>query len=244
VPNQLRIEGDWPSPITLSRGWSRASARRWNDEADDVLIKLDRGGVEFLKAVTNEVIDISHAATLSPALYPSATRVWKRCGYSEVQRLEIMERSTTRTAGIERPPVTVAATVDWDRIVAIDKAAFEGFWRMNGDGLREALAVTPTSAMLVAESTDDGGGSTLSGFAIVGAQWNVSYLQRIAVHPEASGAGIGSSLVAAALRWGAGQAASTMVLNVRGENPKARRLYEKAGFSSTGTYLRVLRYDA
>jgi anaerobic selenocysteine-containing dehydrogenase len=42
---------------------------------------------------------------------------------------------------------------DWDPIVAIDRAAFEPFWRLGQRGLREALASTKRSLLLTTESS-------------------------------------------------------------------------------------------
>ena len=68
-------------------------------------------------------------------------------------------------------------------------------------------------------------------------------MERIPVHPELSGKNIGADLVRAALSWDGKTAAQTMVLNVREENVRARSLYSKEGFASTGTALRILRYE-
>lgn len=230
----MDIAGRWPSPITISRGWARAKARPWNQEATDAFVRLDRGGVDFLEAATDYLAELTGAAVYSPAMYPSSTRVWTRAGYVETHQLEILERSTQNAA----PPegIKVLTVVDWSRIQEIDDAAFDGFWRMSTDGLKEAIASTKRAVVLAV------GEEAIDGYAIVGAQWNVSYLQRIAVHPDRSGAGMGSVLLRAALSWGRQQAATTMVLNVRDENTRARRLYKKEGFSSTGTRLRILRY--
>lgn len=128
---------------------------------------------------------------------------------------------------------------DWPRILEIDRGAFEGFWRMSLDGLKEAVASTKRSAVLEVRQDRD-----LIGYAIVGAQWDVSYLQRIAVSPEHYGRSLGSDLVRAALRWGKKAQARLMVLNVREENTRARSLYVKEGFTVTSTRLRIMRYGA
>lgn len=118
----------------------------------------------------------------------------------------------------------------------IDRLAFQGFWRMSPAGLTEAMSSTARSVVLTVGDTE------ILGYAIVGAQWNVSYLQRIAVRPEQAGKNVGSDLVRAALAWARKTSAQTMVLNVRNENARARRLYSKEGFAPTGTALRILRY--
>ncbi len=232
----VRIEGEWPGRIQLSRGWARASARPWNHLAPDALLRLDRGGLDFLEAATDAVAELAGASVYSPAVYPTATRIWRRAGYGEVEQLEIFECAT---ASAEFPDsVREVDDIDWGRIQAIDDEAFDGFWRMSADGLKEALASTRQASLLLA------GDDAIDGYAIVGAQWNASYLQRIAVHPASTKRGLGRALVNAALAWGRRKASPTMVLNVRDENVRAREVYAKAGFHTTGVRLRILRYGS
>jgi len=236
VSPRLRIEGRWPAPVTLSRGWARASARLWNDDTPDAFLRLDRGSGDFLTAASEDLVDLSQASVYSPALYRSSTRIWLKCGYEEVFHLDVMERPVTSTRSAPTSLVVESAKPDWDALIDIDRHAFQGFWRMSVDGLTEAMSSTTRSVVLTV------GDTRVTGYAIVGAQWNVSYLQRIAVHSEYRGRNNGSDLVRAALSWARKKSAQTMVLNVREENVRARRLYSKEGFTPTGTTLRILRY--
>lgn len=108
---------------------------------------------------------------------------------------------------------------------------------MGSDGLKEAIRATTNSAVLIQTAESD-----LVGYVIVGAQWGVAYLQRIAVHPDHRGKNIGSDLVRGAINWARRTTSQVMVLNVRNENGPARSLYAKEGFTATGTQLRILRY--
>ncbi len=171
----------------------------------------------------------------SPALYPGSTRVWLRAGFEEVNRLGIMERSLARPT---EPAVGVfeEADVDWPALESVDKQAFEGFWRMSVEGLVEAVEATSKSAVLARRES-----GRLAGYAIVGTQTGVSYLQRIGVHPDYRGNGFGRQLVRAAISWARSTPSTVMVLNVRDENTPARSLYTREGFTATGTHLRMLR---
>lgn len=233
----FRVRGNWPSPITFSRGWARAVARPWNDEAPDAFVRLERGRSDFLRSATETVASMSGSGVFSPAMFSPAMRVWIRAGYEEVRHLEVMERPLG--ASIEETSIEIEETTtpDWARLLQIDRAAFEGFWRMSLDGLKEALASTDPSSVLTARV--DG---RVAGYAIVGTQWGTSYLQRVAVDPDRGGRGIGTGLVTAAVRWARKTAAASMVLNVRPENVTAKRIYERSGFSTTGRHLRILRF--
>jgi ribosomal protein S18 acetylase RimI-like enzyme len=233
----LHLDGAWPSPVTITRGWSRARARPWNADSADAFLRLERGGTDFLLHATHAVLDLGVGTVMSPPLYTSATRVWRRGGYDTAHRLQVMERSL---ASPSLPPVhsvLPASDPDWKRIVEIDDAAFHPFWRLGRLGLQEALSSTRRSVLLIARRDGE-----VAGYAIVGSQWGAAYLQRIAVDPIHAGTGVGSDLVRTALAWGR-PSSPTMVLNVHAENSAARRLYAREGFRDTGTTLHILRFE-
>lgn len=201
------------------------------------LVRLDRGGTEFLIGVRDELVGITGDDVYSPALYPGSTRVWRRAGFEEYARLAVMERSLASLPDRETRGVVTVENPDWDMILDIDRAAFEGFWGMSRLGLEEAHETNPATVLLTVSTNQDP-----EGFAIVGSQWGVAYLHRIAVHPSRAGHGLGGALLETALRWGATNGARSMVLNVRSDNRRAQELYERSGFTTTGTNLLVLRH--
>ncbi len=214
-----------------------ARARPWNDVSSHAYLRLERGGVSFLRAATRTLIDLDVPSVLSPALHLSSTRVWRRSGYLPAHRLQVMERPLT--ASIPSPSRQVLPTLEpqWARVVAIDNLAFEPFWRLGRLGLQEALESTQQSVLLEVRE-----GGVLAGYAIVGSQWGSSHLQRLAVDPAFSGSGVGSDLVRASLHW-ARTASPSIALNVHPENVAARRLYQREGFRDTGSFLHILRYE-
>lgn len=236
---QLRVDGTWPGHMTLSSGWYRARVRPWNDSVTAPMIRLDRGGGEFLTSITRYLNDIGEFVAYSPALYPDSTGVWERGGFKAHVRLELMEH------GLRSPPhpgqvldVITTAEPDWSKIHDLDSRSFHGFWTMSETGLREAFETNRTSTVLQIFAE-----ATLAGYAIVGMQWGIGYLHRIAVSPEAGGAGRGAALLDSALVWARAHGARSMILNVRNENQRALRLYERGGFTKTGSSLVVLRHD-
>jgi ribosomal-protein-alanine N-acetyltransferase len=238
VESLLRVEGSWPGSISLSAGWYRARARPWNEAIADPMLRLERGGADFLRLVTAHLHGQGVEAVYSPALYPSATDVWRRAGFDDFVSLDIMERPLVGMPfPVDDTGVVIERRPDWEQILEVDRLAFEGFWGMSRLGLREAQKTNRTSAVLVATAEGN-----VSGYAIVGMQWSTVYLHRIAVRPEEGGRGLGSALLVSALDWGTRSGGNSMVLNVRPENTKAKRLYERMGFVSATTALEVLRH--
>ncbi len=175
---------------------------------------------------------------MSPALYPSATRIWRRVGYQNDIELQVMEKQM----GAERHDFKRVDTLG-DRnnkiLEEIDRMAFDDYWHMDGPGLQEAVDATPRQQVFVSFADNDP-----VGYAIVGAQLGVSFLQRIAVVPAHQGEGLGSELMHASFHWAASKGAATMLLNVREENAGARTMYRSLGFVDTKNILEVLRYQA
>lgn len=237
MASRLHIEGLWPAPVSITRNWAKAHARPWNDETPDAFLRLDRGGVAFLNETSDHLAELSGHGVYSPAVFGSSARIWEKSGYRPAFELDMMERSLNQGTAAPASPVTETAVPYWSDLMSIDLAAFTGFWRMSEAGLREAAGAATKSAVFTVE--DDG--ETI-GFAVVGIQWGVSYLQRIAVHPDHVGSGLGTDLVRASIAWARHTSAPVMVLNVRPENSRAIALYEKEGFSKTASPLQVLRY--
>lgn len=202
------------------------------------MVRVDRGGRDFLSAVVDHLYELGVGSVFSPALFPSSTRLWRRTGFDDYATLDVMERAllgeVARPTDVE---VRTETRPDWDQILEIDREAFEGFWLMSRNGLIEAHDTNRSAVLLTAQSE-----GRLTGYAIVGSQWGTAYLHRIAVRPGDSGRGIGTALLEEAIHWATRTGSRTMVLNVRPENTGAKRVYERAGFTSTRTALRVLRH--
>jgi len=224
--------------VTVRRGWAKALARPWNDEFPDPAIRLERGSHEFLRAVAELLGPRGSGTVYSPALYPAATKVWAWAGFTLFRLLDVMEL----TLGTDmRPPEYVmeaTSAPDWQPLVEIDRLAFDEFWRMSEAGLDEAMRATPRAIVITARVDDE-----VAGYSLVGSQMTVSYLQRVAVAPAFAGRGVGGSLVRASARWASRRGSRALVLNVRPENDRARRLYQREGFQTRETSLHLLRYE-
>ena len=118
----------------------------------------------------------------------------------------------------------------------LDALAFDDFWQLGPDGLRDALQATPAARFRVAEGRRGGP----IAYAITGRAGRRGYLQRIAVHPDARRQGLGRVLVFDALRWLRHHDVQRALVNTQWENHGALALYESCGFRRLPVGLCVL----
>ena len=232
------MRGTWPEQLTLRRGWAKAMARPWNDDFPGVQLRLVRGSKEFVADCATELA-AGYGQVVSPPLPGESQKLWKEAGFKPWLRLDLFSRDLHGRINPPGIPVGNGDPSDWERAIAIDRLAFEPTWRLGAAGLAESREATPRSSFLVSRKE-----SAIVGFAIVGVAGSVSYLQRVAVHPDHQGEGTGRSLVRASLRWGQKHGASSMLLNTQPENTAAARLYMSEGFVRLSYGLDVLKFES
>lgn len=136
-------------------------------------------------------------------------------------------------------PLRRARRRDRAATLAVDHAAFERFWRLDEQGLGDALAATSAVHYRVALSE----ASRPIGYAITGRADHRGYVQRLAVDPAQSGQGVGAALLADGLRWLRRWGARDAVVNTQEGNDRSLRLYQRTGFVLQPEGLAVLRFD-
>jgi len=237
-PFRVTHRGDWPGPLSFRRGWSRADARPWNDATALASLRLLRGGAVFLEACTHQLVELGAPEVLSPPLPKSARSSWRSAGFTEWIDLALMRMSLDEQVAAPDHLVVVADDTPIDHLLAIDSAAFSDFWRFDAHGLTEAIKATGQSSILIIR---DGEGHPAA-FAVVGYGAAISYLQRVAVHPQWQGQGMGRSLVRVAARKARAAGSQVMLLNTQFDNVGAIALYESEGFKLLPEALALLRY--
>lgn len=235
----MRINGDWPNPIALSKGWARAHARPWNRSRVEAYLRLVRGGAGFLKAATAQILAIGPPAVISPPLLAGSQAVWREAGYETYTSLRLLRKSIET----ESEPLLPTAEVKepkWARIVEIDGGAFGADWQVELPALTEAMQSAATTVLLGVhhpEETD-----RLAGYAIVGVSGATGYLQRLAVAPAFQRQGLGRSLTRSSVNWSRRRGARQMILNTKPGNQEAQNLYLSEGFDLLPDRLELLRY--
>lgn len=112
---------------------------------------------------------------------------------------------------------------DLPGVLAVEQASFATLWQRSAT---DFLDVAETYPYFVVAEDEQG---------IVGYQFNAldsvtGYLVRIAVHPRAWGTGVGTRLMAEAVRYFQRRRVWKIVLNTEEENYRAHALYEWFGF--------------
>lgn len=133
-----------------------------------------------------------------------------------------------------------AHRADWPALLEVDALAFDEFWRLDTEGLEDALAATPRSHLRVVRgsSTTRNG---ISAYVAVGRAGTQGYLQRLAVAPDDEGRGLGTALVDHALRWMRRHGAHVAWVNTQEGNTRALTLYQHLGFELEPHPLTVLK---
>lgn len=108
-------------------------------------------------------------------------------------------------------------------VVAVENRCFPQLWRHDAAGFVEIAATHPY--FVVAED-DDG----ICGYQYNAVDASTGYLVRIAVHPRVEGQGVGTRLMAEAVRYFQGCRVWKIMLNTEETNTRAHALYERFGF--------------
>jgi ribosomal-protein-alanine N-acetyltransferase len=118
-------------------------------------------------------------------------------------------------------PFTAA---DLPGVLAVEEAAFTPLWRHDAT---EFLEVAREYPFFVVAETPAG---RIAGYQFSSTDGDLGYLVRIAVHPRYHSQGVGTRLMAEAMRYFAGEHVLRILLNTEEANAHAHRLYEWFGF--------------
>lgn len=229
-------------PATLHVGGDRFRVAPWQGQRDIALLGPGRGASALsAPSVRACVTDLERAGVgrvFTPALGPLEIPPFLDAGFRVHERLHLLSRDLC-----DLPDVVIPRTRPgrpWHRraVLTVDHAAFQSFWWFDEATLREARRATPSSRYRVVVRR-----GRVEGYAVTGRAGHRGYLQRLAVHPRAQGAGLGRGLVMDAFRWLTRRGASVVMVNTQEANERALDLYEGLGFSRHPDGLVVLSYE-
>lgn len=227
----------------LQWGWERARTGPWRgDGRIAYLAPLAPAGapsVDFLRRCLDTLAARGFERVVTSALAPAEQRGFLAVGFEEYERLHLLSHNLEN---VPRPaeagvPLRRGRSTDWPAVLEVDAGSFAPFWRLDNEGLREAIEATPTSRFRVAAPRR--GGEVLA-YAVTGLSGNQGYLQRLAVHPAHRRSGLGRALGLDGLRWLRRKAVSEAVVNTQLGNEPALHLYLSLGFREEPIQLSVL----
>jgi ribosomal protein S18 acetylase RimI-like enzyme len=175
-----------------------------------------------------------YASVLTGALAEREQAGFLAAGFAPHEELHLLVHDLER---IPDPPdvhLRRGWPVDRPAALAVDASAFPAFWRLDREGLREAINATPLARFRV------GVVHGVVAYAVTGRAGTRGYVQRLAVRPDHTGHGFGAALVIDGLRWLRAANADHAVVNTQADNERALALYERLGFRRQPSGLIVL----
>ncbi len=236
APGEIASQQEHPTRI-LRGAAMVARVRPWPGTHDVAhVVTLDQQAappVAVLRAWLNELRDEGYTSVRTGATASTHRGPYDALGFTTIQELALLRvRLADAAPGLRR--AGSAAEVHLRRaraselvvLASIDRAAFPAGWSLDAVAIAEAAGATPSQLVRVARTHH----GTAVGYAVTGRAGRASFLQRLAVRPDAQGQGVGMALVEDAMRWARRRRATTMVVNTQHDNRAALSLYQRAGF--------------
>jgi len=203
---------------------------------------------DFVRRCLDQLAAKGFSRVVTGALSPIEQDGFLGAGFEVEERLHLLGRDLDDIPQPDRPamaPYTMRRAGQRDRpaVLVLDNLAFPPFWRLDRDGLAEAISATPSARFRVVAGPDGcPGDGTLGrvGYAVTGRAGRRGFLQRLAVHPARQGEGLGRWLVLDSLRWLRRRQIERVVVNTQLGNARALALYESLGFRREPAGLSVL----
>lgn len=185
--------------------------------------------------------DRGYRAVLTPALTHGEQQPFLDHGFRVHERLHLLRHGL---GGLPSPKADGVRLRrgrhgDIDAVLDVDGRAFDPFWRFDEGGLADARSATPTHRFRVAVVDHH----RVVGYHVTGRAGSLGYLQRLAVHPDWHGQGIGTALVGDALGWCQRRGCVSVLVNTQEANRRALHLYQRLGFAPEPYGLAVLEHD-
>lgn len=230
-----------PGIDVIKWGPERARAGPWRgDEEIAYLTPVADAPIPsavFVRRCLDTLAARGYRRVVTGALSPAESGGFLAAGFEISEQLHLLSHD------LQRIPIAAcgaslrrAGAGDDEDVLRVDHLAFPPFWQLDRNGLQDAIAATPRTRYRVAELP----GPEVIGYAITGRSGHKGYVQRLAVHPDHRGQGVGAALVVDGLRWLRRWRVDHAVVNTQLDNGRALALYERLGFRRQPLGLSVL----
>ena len=237
-PRPLRAD-EVTATDTVSADGVRIRLRPWRGRPDTAECQVTPAGAvvpaDLVRSALDAAREHGYHTAVTPALPPFEWRPYVDTGFEIRERLRLLAHDLLDIAPRTDHRLRRATRRDTGRLLEVDNAAFQPFWRLDEDGLDEAVRATPTARLRVDRD--------LVGYALVGRAGQRGYIQRLAVHPREQGHGLGRALVIDGLWWLRRWRGREALVNTQEDNAPAVHLYEQLGFRHRPGGLAVLQAD-
>ncbi len=220
--------------IRFRGGVARVAAWHGRPEIASVAL-LCRGApsIEAVETLVDRLRACGYREVITNALAPGASLPLVDAGFEIRGRLHLLSHDFESLPGPTRR-TRRSGSSDRSDVLAVDAAAFDEFWRLDDVGLEQAARATPRSHIRVTK------GGSIRGYGLFGRAERTGYVQRLAIHPDAQGEGLGLALLTDGMHWMRIRGARSAFVNTQVENERALHLYESAGFRRMPVGLCVL----
>lgn len=226
-----------------------ARVRTWPGRSDVAHLVLSDHTVgpsmSGLKDWLRVIRSSGYARVRTGAVSESVSQVFLEVGFCEIQRLALLQLDNSETISRfrkMRSPMYEMRSLRSIRSLQlaadVDSQAFEPDWNMDAPNIREACLATPHHRIRLAVSADD----RPLGYMVTGRSGSTGYIQRLAVHPEHEGLGVGSALLQDGTSWLARHRVDSILVNTHLDNVRALDLYRRWGFDVLEQHLQVLEW--
>lgn len=228
-----------PRATAVTGGAVRLRVRPWRDSSSVAEIAADRADgrvpVALVEEAARRATELGYEQAVTPALAHLELRPYLDAGFAVREHLHLLAHDlrdlpppgASRSRRVRRSRL--------DEVLALDAAAFSGFWRLDRAALSEALDATPSIRLRIHH--------TGAGYALFGRARHRGYLQRLAVDQAAQGRGVGTALMVEGMWWLRRWRVRELMVNTQASNARALALYERHGFRRQRHGLAVLQMD-
>ena len=228
-----------PGIDVIKWGPERARAGPWRGDHQVALLTpiadAPIPSAVFVRRCIDTLAARGYRRVVTGALSPAESHGFLAAGFEISEQLHLLSHDLRDIPlPVAGAHLRRAAHSDDDDVLDVDHQAFPPFWRLDRNGLQDAIRATPQTRYRLAER-----GSVI-GYAVTGRSGRKGYVQRLAVHPDHRGQGLGATLVIDGLRWLRRWRVEQAVVNTQLDNGRALALYERLGFRRQPLGLSVL----
>lgn len=228
---------------TVSGAGARLRVRPWRGGLDTAEVAAVPAGAPITPTLVELALGRArargYARVVTPALSRAELRPFLDAGFTVREELHLLAHDL-----LDLPPrprfdrstrLRRVHAGDRDAVLAVDHAAFQPFWRLDHAALEDAVRATPSARFRMDRQA--------RGYALTGRAGDRGYVQRLAVHPDAQGQGLGAALVVDGLWWLRRWRVRDALVNTQSANEVAVHLYERLGFRRQRDGLTVLERE-